>query len=86
MTTTPKLDPVGLAVEACRRLWQARDHALLLGIPLLALGVGWDLVYGDDLRALLIAGTDVTTLTPSETIIRSGCSEASCSQNSGAPR
>lgn len=67
MTTTPKLDPVGLAVEACRRLWQARDHALLLGIPLLALGVGWDLVYGDDLRALLIAGTDVTTLTPSET-------------------
>ena len=67
VTTAPKLDPVGLAVEACRRLWRARDHALLLGIPMLALGVGWDLLYGDDLRAILIAAGDVTKLTPSET-------------------
>ena len=66
MTTAPKLDPVGLALEACRRLWQARDHALLLGIPLLALGVGWDIVFGDDLRALLMALADAPTMTEAE--------------------
>lgn len=66
MTTAPKLDPIGLALEACRRLWQARDHALLLGIPLLALGVGWDIVYGDDLRALLIALADAPTMAEAE--------------------
>ena len=66
MTTAPKLDPIGLALEACRRLWQARDHALLLGIPLLALGVGWDIVYGDDLRALLLALADAPTMTDAE--------------------
>jgi hypothetical protein len=66
VTTAPKLDPVGLALEACRRLWQARDHALLLGIPLLALGVGWDIVYGDDLRGLLLALADAPTMTDAE--------------------
>ena len=66
MTTAPKLEPVALAVEACRRLWQARDHALLLGIPLLALGVGWDIVYGDDLRALLLALAEAPTMTEAE--------------------
>ena len=66
MTTAPKLEPVALAVEACRRLWQARDHALLLGIPLLALGVGWDIVYGDDLRALLLVLAEAPTMTEAE--------------------
>lgn len=66
MTTTPKLEPVGLAVEAWRRLWQARDHALLLGIPLLALGVGWNLIFIDDLRALLLVGEQLAGKTPQE--------------------
>jgi len=68
VTTTPKLDPVGLAVEACRRLWQARDHALLLGIPLLALGVAWNLIFIDDLQALLLQGEQVALATPQEMV------------------
>jgi hypothetical protein len=61
--TTPKLDPIGLAVEAYRRLWRARDHALLLGLPLLALGVAWNIVYADDLRALIESANDGSTIT-----------------------
>jgi hypothetical protein len=68
VTTAPKLDPVSLAVEACRRLWQARDHALLLGIPLLALGVAWQLIFIDDLEALLLAGKQLTLATPQEMV------------------
>lgn len=66
MTTAPKLEPVGLAVEAWRRLWQARDHALLLGIPLIVLGVGWNLIFIDDLEALVLAGKQIATKTPQE--------------------
>ncbi len=66
VAAAPKLDPVGLAVEAWRRLWHARDHALLLGLPLLALGVGWNIVFRDDIRALLMAGSDVASATPDE--------------------
>lgn len=68
MTARPKLEPVGLAVEACRRLWHARDHALLLGIPLLVLGVGWNLVFIGDLQALLALGDQAARATPQEMV------------------
>ncbi len=64
VTTAPRLDPVGLAVDAYRRLWRVRDHALLLGLPLLALGVAWNIVYANDMRALLLATNEEMLAAP----------------------
>jgi hypothetical protein len=67
MTAPPsRLDPIALATEAYRRLWRARDHALLLGLPLLILGIGWNLLFGDELAALSTLGADGAMPTPKQ--------------------
>ncbi|MEX1107745.1 MAG: hypothetical protein WEC00_02430 [Dongiaceae bacterium] len=42
----PKIDPIELAVATWRALWRLRDRAILLALPLLLLGFGFDALVG----------------------------------------
>lgn len=66
MSAATRLDPVALAVDAYRRLWRARDHALRLGLPLLVLGIAWNIWFGDNLAALRPPASEGQPLSPEE--------------------
>jgi hypothetical protein len=52
VTAAARLDPIALAIDAYRRMWRTRDHALRLGLPLLVLGIAWNVWFGEELAAL----------------------------------
>lgn len=53
-----RLDTIALSIEAYRRLWSHWAHALRLGLPVLALGVAWNIWIGSEISAPLApAGT-----------------------------
>jgi hypothetical protein len=65
-TPPNRLDPIALAVDCYRRLWAARDHALRLGLPLLVLGLVWNMVFGNETGSMMQLPVPNPDMTPEE--------------------
>jgi hypothetical protein len=65
-TPANRLDPIALALDCYRRLWASRDHALRLGLPLLVLGLVWNMVFGNETGSMMQLPVPNPDMTPEE--------------------